>query len=178
MTDDARDPEAPAPTLDDARAALDALSLAEIEEVAGELQRRVGVAVRRMGEQRADQLDAEGRSARWRVAALATGIELAAATLGAVAASTDPPSARVDRHPATIAALMYAAPSLPALLGRLEQDRRLVTSLARSLESRLDEARATPWGFVALRHLLTEVTIAETARCAQHLEREVATASI
>lgn len=178
MPDHEPDPEAAVPRPDDPRAALDALALGEIEEVAGELQRRIGVALRLMGERRADELDAEGRSARWRVAALVAGVELAAATLGAVAASTETPSARVDRHPATIAGLMYAAPSLPALLSRLDQDRRLVTSLARSLESRLEEERATPWGFVTLRHLLTEVTIAEAARCAQHLEHELATPAV
>lgn len=168
----------PFPSENDPQAALDALSLAEVEEVAGELHRRIGVALRMMGEQRADQLGAEGRSGRWRVAALIAGAELAAATLGAVAASTEAPSARTDRHPATIAGLMYAAPTLGALLTRLEQDRRLLASLSRSLESRLDEERATPWGLVPLRRLLTEVVIAEPARCAQRLEVEVATASV
>ena len=65
----------------------------------------------------------------------------------------------------------YAAPSLGALLSRLEQDRRLLTSLARQLESRLDEAAAQLEG-VTPRRALIQVLIAEPARCAQRLERE------
>jgi hypothetical protein len=66
---------------------------------------------------------------------------------------------------------MYAAPTLSALLTRLEQDRRLLASLARALESRLSEEHATPWGRMPLRRLVAELALAEPARCAQALER-------
>ena len=151
--------------------AFDTLNVPEIEEAAGELHRRISVALRRLGELRADRPDGDARSARWRVAALCAALELAAATLGAIAAGARPASERTDRHPATVAAVMYAAATIPALLTRLEQDRRLLASLARHLESRLGEEHATPWGNVPLRRVLTEVAVVEASACAQALER-------
>ena len=73
---------------------------------------------------------------------------------------------------------MYAAPTISALLARLEQDRRLVASTARMLESRLDEQHATPWGTLTLRDVVTEVTLTEPARSAQELERRASVDSI
>ena len=69
---------------------------------------------------------------------------------------------------------MYAAATIPALLTRLEQDRRLLASLARHLESRLDEEHTTPWGHVPLRRLIGEAAVGEAAGCAQALERPTA----
>jgi len=149
------------------------LTLPETEEAGGELHRRIAVALRRIGEQRADAADAEGRSPRWRAASLAAAVELAAASLGAIAAGGHAPTERSDLHPATVGAVMYGAPALSALLRRLEQDRRLLSSLARALESRLDEEHSTPWGRMPLRPLVAEVALAEPARCAQALERGV-----
>ena len=154
---------------------FESLTLAETEEASGELYRRIAVALRRIGERRADDPDAESRSPRWRAASLAAATELAAAALGAIAAGAAAASERSDRHPATVAAVMYAAPTLSALLTRLEQDRRLLASLARTLESRLAEEHETPWGRLPLRRLVAEVALAEPARCAQALERHAET---
>ena len=156
------------------RTALDTLSLAELEEASGELHRRIGVALRRAGEAKADDRDAEGQSPRRRVAAYAVMLELTAATFASVAADTAPPAGRYDLHPAAILAAMYATPTIPALLSRLEQDRRLIASLARGLEPRLDETNETAWGEVTLRHLLLDAAIAEAAHCALALERHSA----
>ena len=98
--------------------------------------------------------------------------ELAAHTLGVVAAgATSAEGPRLDRHAATIAAVMYAAPTLPGLTSLLEQDRRRVASLARTLEAHLDDRYATPFGSTSLRALLVAVCVAEPARCALLLER-------
>lgn len=153
---------------------FDALSLDDLEEASGELHRRIGAALRRIGEIRAEQADGTGRSPRWRVATLGAAIELAGATLSAVAAGGSAPDARHDRHPAVVSALMYAAPSIPALLTRLDQDRRLLASLARGLDLRLAESHVTAWGHEPLRRLLSEIAIAEPARCAQALEQRLA----
>ena len=153
--------------------AFDSLSLPAIEEASGELHRRVAVALRRIGERRADDpaADAARRSPRQRTATLGAATELAAVTLGAIAAGGAAPRARSDLHAATVAAVMYAAPTLSALLTRLEQDRRLLASLARALESRLDEEHETAWGRITLRRVVAGVALAEAARCAQALER-------
>jgi hypothetical protein len=153
---------------------FDSLALADLEEASGELHRRIGAALRRIGEARAERDDGGGRTPRYRAAALAAAIELAAHTLGAVAAGAAAPDVRSDRHPAVIAAIMYATPAIPALLARLDQDRRLLASLARSLDARLSEAHVTPWGHETLRRLLSEIAVAEPARCAQALERRLA----
>src|SRR5207247_1180581 len=134
--------------------ALDALSLAEVEETAGELHRRIGVALRLMGERRADRTGTSGRSARWHAASLVAATELAATVLGAAAVEAEAPLPRLDRQAPSIGAVMYAAPTLAGLTSRLEQDRRLLVSLARSLESRLDDERETPWGHVRLRRVV------------------------
>ncbi len=152
---------------------LDALAIEELEEAGGELHRRIAVALRRIGERRAEIDGDDGRTPRWRVASLAARIELTAATLGAVAAGGRPPSTAVEDHPTTVAAVMYAAPTLDALLTRLEQDRRMLASFARSLEERLPEATTTAWGEQTLRRLLSEATIEAPARCAQALERQL-----
>ena len=149
---------------------LDSLSLEELEETAGELHRRVAVALRRLGERRADQAGDSGRSPRWHACALVAATELAAMTLAAGAAGADIALPRLDRQSSMVAAVMYATPTLGALGGRLEQDRRLLVSLARTLESRLDEERATPWGRTTLRRVLGEVAVLEAARCAMGLE--------
>jgi hypothetical protein len=158
--------------------ALASLSLVEVEEVSGELHRRIGVALRTFGERRADDRGTHETSPRQLVASLAASIELAAATLGAIAAAVVPIEGRSDRHPTTIAAVMYAAPSLGALLARLEQDRRLLASLARTLESRLDESHATAWGSVTMRELIGEVAVVASAACAQDLEARAAVATV
>ena len=158
--------------------ALASLSLAEIEEVSGELHRRIGVALRTIGEQGADDRGAHETSPRQLVASLAASFELAASTLGAIAAAVPPVGGRSDRHPTTIAAVMYAAPSLSALLSRLEQDRRLLASLARTLESRLDESHPGGWGEIAMRELVGEVAVIASAACAQDLEARAATDSV
>lgn len=154
----------------DAARAFDDLPLETLEEASGELHRRIAVALRHIGEERADETDESRRSPRQRVAALAVLIELAAQTLAAAAAATDPPSGRVDRHPAAIAAVMYGAPTISALLQRLEQDRRMLASHARGLESRLETPSRGAWGDLPLRGLLSEVAIAAPAECAQMLE--------
>ena len=148
---------------------LRTLSLAEIEEASAELHRRIAVALRRVGERRADEQWEGGGSPRRAVASLAASTELAAATLAAIAAGGPPPEARSDEHPAAVAALMYAAPTLGALLSRLEQDRRLLASLARGLESRLAEEHASPWGRRPLQELVIEASLARPAQCAQAL---------
>jgi hypothetical protein len=152
-------------------AALLALSLDEIEETGGELHRRVASALRMLGEGRADRAKRGERSARWQVAALAASTELAATTLGATlsgqAQAALPP---LDEQAGTIAAMVYAAPSIPALLARLEQDRRLLTSLARALEAQFDDEYVTFRGAMTLRELVTAVTILDPARYALALE--------
>lgn len=153
---------------------FDTLAIEELEEAGGELHRRIAVALRRLGERRAEVTGDDGHTSRWRVASLAARVELTAATLGAVAANGRPPSTAVEEHPTTVAAVMYAAPTLDALLARLEQDRRMLASFARSLEARLPEATTTAWGEETLRRLLSEATIEAPARCAQALERQLA----
>jgi hypothetical protein len=152
---------------------FDALNLEELEEASGELHRRIAVALRRVGELRADERDPAGGTPRQRVAALGALIEIAAATLAATAAGGGAPSLRYDRHPQSVAAVMYAAPTIPALLHRLEQDRRLLASHARGVASRLHDVEAAAWG-TSLRTMLSEVAIAEPAKCAQALERFLA----
>ncbi len=163
------------------------LSLPELEEAGGELVRRIAVALRGLGEAGSDRLPAGAAGAtaspRQRVARLAALTELSAAAL-ARASLADPTDADIsgagggaehapalEREAAALAAgVMYAAPTLDALLARLEQDRRLLTSLARAAEPRLDERHATPLGFAPLRTLVAELAIAEPARCAQAVE--------
>lgn len=158
--------------------ALDDLTLAEIEEAAGELHRRIAASLRAIGEPRVDTPDAEGITPRREVASLAVTLELAGVTLGAVASGAPAAVPRIDRHPALVAAVMYAAPSVSSLLGRVEQDRRLVASLARTLESRLDEEHETPWGRLRLRRVLVEVLLGEGARCAMALEARLGEAQV
>ncbi len=157
--------------------ALDALTLAEIEEAAGELHRRIAASLRAIGEPRADTPDADGVTPRRDVASLATTLELAGLVLGAVASGSPAAVTRIDRHPALVAAVMYAAPSVSSLLGRVDQDRRLVASLARTLDSRLDEEHETPWGVLRLRRLLVDVLLGDGARCAMALEARLAETS-
>ncbi|MXZ47179.1 MAG: hypothetical protein F4Z08_09405 [Chloroflexi bacterium] len=157
--------------------ALDALALAEIEEAAGELHRRIAASLRAIGEPRADTPDADGVTPRREVASLAATLELAGLVLGAVASGAPAAVARIDRHPALVAAVMYAAPSVSSLLVRVDQDRRLVASLARTLESRLDEEHETPWGVQRLRRVLVDVLLGEGARCAMALEARLAETS-
>ncbi len=154
--------------------AFDALPLDALEEASGELHRRIAAALRRMGEAGAERTDGDGRSPRWRAAALATEMELVAATLGSVAAGATAPGGRQDRDPSVVLALLYAAPSIPGLLARLDQDRRMLASLARSLEERLGETHESAWGRGTVRALLSEIAIAEPARCALALERRLA----
>jgi hypothetical protein len=161
----------PAFGITEAIEAIAALPLDQIEEASGELHRRVGAALRRIGEEYADRSIGQDHSPRRQTAELAALIELASGTLSAVAAGGEPVTLRADRHPATTAALMYAAPAIPALLQRLEQDRRLLTSLARHLEARLDEEHATAWGRTRLRYLLVDAAVTQPARCAQILEQ-------
>ncbi len=158
--------------------AFNDLPLPEIEEAAGELHRRIAVALRGLGEARADQPDAHGRSPRWRAAALASTTELAATTLACIAAGSTPPFDRVDRHPASIAAVMYAAPTLPALGARLDQDRRLLTSIARQLDAHFEDARITAWGELTAHRLVVEVAILEAARSAQAIELAAGSAQV
>ena len=158
--------------------ALDALTLAEVEEAAGELHRRIAASLRAIGEPRADTPDAVGVTPRREVASLAATLELAGTVLGAVASGAPAAMPRIDRHPALVTAVMYAAPSVASLLGRVEQDRRLVASLARTLESRLDEEHETPWGERRLRRVLVEVLLGEGARCAMALEARLGEAQV
>ncbi len=154
----------------DAARAFDDLPLETLEEAGGELHRRISVATRHIGEERADEADDSRRSPRQRVASLSVLLELAAQTFAAVAAGTDPPSGRVDRHPAAVAAVMYGAPTLNALLQRLEQDRRMLASHARGLESRLETPALGAWGALTMRQVLSEVAVAAPAECAHALE--------
>ncbi|MBM4411733.1 MAG: hypothetical protein FJ037_10555 [Chloroflexi bacterium] len=152
--------------------AFDALPLDALEEACGELHRRIGVALRAIGEAEADE---GGREApRRTVAGYAASLELACATFGAAAAGITAAGGRADRHPASVAAVMYGTPTIPALLARLEQDRRILASLARHEESHLDGVVAGPWGEVSLRRVLTEVALGEASRCAQALEARLA----
>lgn len=162
--------DSPGPS-SDPLTAFEALALPELEEAAGELQRRIGVALRRIGERRAEASDIEGVSPRRRVAELAVESERVAFALGALLAGTALAEPAASRHPGVVAAMTYAAPSIPALLSRLDQDRRLLTSLGRQLESRLD-VPASQFEGVTPRRALIEVLLAHPARCAQRLERE------
>ncbi|MEZ4554269.1 MAG: hypothetical protein AB7T16_02215 [Dehalococcoidia bacterium] len=149
-------------------AALDALSLTEVEETAGELHRRIAEALRDLGERRSDR---GGRdSPRARVASLVVRTEIAAVVLAGAAAASEVVAPPLEVHPSAIAAVMYAAPTLPALLVRLEQDRRLLASLARTIESRLDEEWTSPWGRMSLRHLVSDVAIVRPAKVAMDLD--------
>lgn len=150
------------------------LPLDQLEEAAGELQRRAGSALRRIGEARADDPGPEGDSPRERVATLIASSELAIATFAAAAAGLEPPRERLDRAPIAIAALIYGAPTLTGLLGRLEQNRRALASLARHLEPRLGEATNSAWGDRSLREILVLHAIEEPARCAQSFEAALA----
>jgi len=160
-------------TISDIRA-FDELPLETLEEASGELHRRIAVTMRYVGEERADEADGARRSPRQRLAALALVLETAAQTLAACAAGTAAPGGRVDRHPASVAAVMYAAPTLSGLLTRLEQDRRMLTSLARGLEGRLGERAGGAWEDLTLREVLSEVAIAAPAECAHSLELQLA----
>lgn len=152
--------------------AFDVLPLEAVEEACGELHRRISVALRAIGEVDADE---GGREAPRRVVAgYAVSLELACATFASAAAGVAASGGRVDRHPAAVAALMYGAPTIAALLARLEQDRRMLASLARHEEGRLGEVVAGPWGEASLRRVLTEVALGEASRCALALEARVA----
>jgi len=157
-------------TLDLDLTAFDELPLDALEEAGGELHRRIAVAMHEVGEMRADDADLERRSPRRRVAAVAVLTELACATFAAAAAGVAPPSGRVDRHPAAVAALMYGAPTVSGLLHRLEQNRRMLTSYARGLEHRLGEPAGGAWPDATLRSVLSEVALAAPAECAQALD--------
>ncbi|MFN8585889.1 MAG: hypothetical protein U0446_11295 [Dehalococcoidia bacterium] len=161
-------PDDAPPLADSFTAALDGLSLIEIEEAAGELHRRIAEALRDIGERRADRGGRE--SPRARVASLVVATELASTLLSSAAAASEIVLSRLEVHPAAIAAVMYAAPTLPALLGRLEQDRRLLASLARAIESRLDEEANSPWGRMPLRRVVTEMSIVRPAKVAMDLD--------
>jgi hypothetical protein len=149
-------------------ATLDGLTLVEVEEAAGELHRRIAATLREIGERRADR---GGRdSPRAKVASLAVSTELAALILGALTAGSEARVPRLDVHPSMVAGVMYAAPTIQALLARLEQDRRLVASLARTLVARLDEECESPWGRLTVHRILTGVSIERPARLAMELE--------
>ncbi len=150
------------------------MPLEQLEEVAGELQRRAGIALRRIGEARADDPGPEGDSPRQRIASLIASNELAITTLEAATAGADPPRTRLDLEPTAVAALMYGAPTLAGLLGRLEQNRRILASLARSLEPRFSEVVASAWGERSLREIVVLHAIEEPARCAQSFEEQLA----
>lgn len=156
---------------DPRRAALEQLTLAEVEEAAGELQRRLGVALRRIGERDADRGGMTSVSPRRQVAELAALCEVTAVALGAVAAGLPLGPRLASGHPTLPAAIAYGAPNLQGLLTRLEQDRRVLTSLARQLESRLDLAMAFSSEEVTPRQLLLEALIEQPARLAFELER-------
>ncbi len=155
---------------DPRRAALEQLSLEELEEAAGELQRRLGVALRRIGERDADRGGVAAPAPRRQVADLVTQCEVVAIALGAIAAGLTPGPRLTAGHPTLPAAIAYGAPNLPALLTRLEQDRRVLTSLARQLESRLDSRLMFGTGETSPRRLLIEVLIEQPARMALELE--------
>ena len=154
--------------------AVEQLSLPEIEEAIGEIERRIAVALRALGERAADEPDAAGRSPRREVAELAAGLELAALALAAVAEGGALPSEPGDRRPTLAAGLMYAAPTIPALLQRLDQDRRLLVSLARAAAERLGGEDADPQDQRALRRLLVESGLGAAARCAMAIEAALA----
>ena len=80
-----------------AAGAVEQLSLPEVEEAIGEIERRIAVALRALGERAADEPDAAGRTPRREVAELAADLELAALALAAVAAA----AARCLRRTAT-----------------------------------------------------------------------------
>jgi len=150
------------------------MSLDALEEASGELHRRAAAALRRIGDLRADELIGGGVSPRQRAAGLVATLELACTTFEAIIGQANPPPARSDRHPSSIAAVMYGAPALAGLLARLEQDRRMLTSLIRHLKPRLTEEVATAWGRETLRHLVVEFVIVEPAKVAQALEETAA----
>lgn len=155
--------------------AFDELPLDTVEEASGELIRRITVALHEVGEARADRADtgradADRRAPRQRVAALVVLTELACSTFAAAAAGVSAPSGRLDRHPASVAAVMYGAPTVPALLQRLEQDRRMLASHARGLAHRLDDPAGGAWPEATLRSVLSEVALAAPAECAQALD--------
>jgi hypothetical protein len=152
---------------------FDDLPLETLEEASGELHRRIALALRDIGEERADTPDSQRRSPRQRVAALAVLLESTAQTLAAMAAGTEAATGRIDRHPAAVAAVMYGAPTLSALLGRLEQDRRMLASHARGLEARLGSPARGAWGDLTVRQALSEVAIAAPAECAHALELQL-----
>ena len=153
---------------------FDQLPLDQIEEVAGELHRRAGTALRRIGEARADDPDIEGESPRYRITSLVAASELAIATFIAAGAAAEAPRHRTDREPLALSALMYGAPTLVGLLGRLEQIRRILASRARHREPRHDEVIETAWGERSLRGVLILHAIEEPARCAQSFESHLA----
>ena len=153
--------------------AVEQLSLPEIEEAIGEIERRIAVALRALGERAADEPDAAGRSPRREAAELAADLELAALALAVVAEGGALPAEPGDRRTALAAGLMYAAPTIPALLQRLDQDRRLLVSLARAAAERLGRD-ADPADERALRRLLVEAGLGAAARCAMALEAALA----
>ena len=166
--------EPPAAAAADA-GAVEQLSLPEIEEAIGEIERRIAVALRALGERAADERDAAGRSPRREVAELAADLELAALALAVVAAAGGAlPAEDGDRRATLAAGLMYAAPTIPALLQRLDQDRRLLVSLARAAAERLGGEDADPQDERPLRRLLVESGLGAAARCAMALEAAVA----
>ena len=165
--------EPPAAAAPDA-GAVEQLSLPEIEEAIGEIERRIAVALRALGERAADEPDAAGRSPRREVAELAADLELAALALAAIAGGGELPVEYGERRPALAAGLMYAAPTIPALLQRLDQDRRLLVSLARAAAERLGGEDADPQDQRALRRLLVESGLGAAARCAMACEAALA----
>lgn len=165
-----------------ARRALDALTTDEVEEAAGEIHRRIGVALRRLGEVHADRTGpaptpwGTRASARWLVASLAVTHELTAIALARAAGDdtlsrTAPATGATLEGSSLVPALIYAAPTIPALLARLEQDRRLLVALGRRMED-ADAGRLlpSPWGPLPARTLLRTVLIEESARCALAVE--------
>jgi hypothetical protein len=157
-------------TTDPRRAALEELSLEELEEAAGEIQRRMAVALRRIGEQDADRMPLRGVSPRRRVAELAVACESGALALASFAAGITPGPRYPTQHPTLGAAVVYAAPNLSTLLTRLEQDRRLLASLGRQLESRLDFPLGGGYGPETPRQVLIAALIEAPARVALDLE--------
>ena len=156
-----------------ANSPFETMSLGAIEEASGELHRRAGTSLRLIGELRADELVGGRVSARQQMAALAATTELACISFEAIIGRAAPPSARSDRHPSAISAVMYGAPSLAGLLARLEQDRRMLPSLTRSLHPRFKETVTTAWGNGTIHQLVIEFAIVEPAKIAQALEEVV-----
>ncbi|MYA20437.1 MAG: hypothetical protein F4Z25_09325 [Chloroflexi bacterium] len=144
---------------------LEQLSLPEVEEAIGEIQRRIAVALRALGERAADEPDATGRPPRLAVAELAAQLELAALALAPAGGGGAAAHEGGDRTAPLAAALMYAAPTIPALLQRLDQDRRLLVSLARAAEE-----HPAPEDAPRPRRLLVESGLEAAARCAMALE--------